>query len=170
MKAVIAAYPVTYIDSDWYSKPSLTKAPFGTPQLPRAVLDEHLRGIKEGVVVSEATPMDRVPLGIVALQHGLFSELFGEENEGQEFCLDKITKAKKDGDQVPFLFVLHGKGDTAVPCEQSVQFVKEWQDKFGKKKAIGEFQEGEHGFDAEAKLEDEWMQRGLEGVTKAWLG
>lgn len=167
VKAVIAAYPVTYIDSDWYSKASTDKSPFGTPQLPRQMLDAHIAAIKPGTIVTSATPPDRIPLGIVALQHGLFSELFGEDDA---FHPDRVLAKKSAGDKVPYLYVLHGKGDTAVPCDQSVQFVGEWQAKFGKDRATGEYQEGEHGFDGEASLEDEWMQRGLSGVTKAWIG
>lgn len=167
VKAVIAAYPITYIDSDWYSKASMDKSPFGSPQLPHKILDEHLAAMKEGQIVSSVEPPERLEIGILALQQGLFGEFFGQD---ERFLLDRVVKKKEAGEKGPFLFVLHGKGDTAVPCEQSVRFVKEWQDKFGEESATSEFPEGEHGFDVEASLDDEWMQRGLSGVTKAWIG
>lgn len=167
VKAVIAAYPVTYIDSEWYSMASTDKSPFGTLQLPRQILDKHIAAIKPGSIVSSATPPDRLPLGIVTLQQGLFSQLFGEDDS---FHPDRVLAKKSAGEKVPYLYVFHGKGDSAIPCEQSVQFVGEWQAKFGKDSATGEYQEGEHGFDGEVPLEAEWMQRGLSGVTKAWIG
>ncbi|KUJ17425.1 alpha/beta-hydrolase [Mollisia scopiformis] len=167
IKAVIAAYPMTYIDSDWYSKASTDKSPFGTPQLPRKILDDHIAAIKPGSIVTKATPPARLPLGMVALQQGLFGELIGSD---ESLRLEKVLVKKSAGEKMPYLYIFHGKGDSAVPCEQSEQFLKEWKAKFGEDSAIGEFQEGEHGFDGESSLEDEWMQRGLTGVTKAWIG
>ncbi|KAF8848184.1 alpha/beta-hydrolase [Acephala macrosclerotiorum] len=167
VKAVIGAYPITYVDSDWYAKPSTDKAPFGTPQLPRNILDDYIAAIKPGSIFTSALPPARIPMGVVALQNGLFPQLMGTDDS---LYPDRVLAKKSGDDKVPYLYILHGRDDTAVPCEQSVQFLKEWKAKFGEQSAIGEFQEGEHGFDGEAKLEDDWMQRGLAGVTKAWIG
>lgn len=167
VKAVIAAYPVTYWDSDWYSKASTDKSPFGAPQLPRSVIDDHVASIKPGTIVTKATPPARLPIAMAALQHGLFGKLLGE---GDSLRPDRVLAKMSKEEKVPYLYVYHGKQDSAVPCEQSVRYLGEWKDKFGEESAIGEFQDGEHGFDGEAKLEDKWMQRGLKGVTKAWIG
>ncbi|TVY89911.1 Methylphloroacetophenone synthase, partial [Lachnellula willkommii] len=47
VSAVVAAYPVTYLDSDWYRVASTTKAPMGAPQVPVSVFEEHVKGTPE---------------------------------------------------------------------------------------------------------------------------
>ncbi|KAE8449662.1 hypothetical protein EG329_007992 [Mollisiaceae sp. DMI_Dod_QoI] len=171
IKAIIAAYPMTYLDSPWYSTPSTSKSPFGSPQIPLQVLSEHQARIVPGTIISSATPPARLPLAMVTLQQGLFSKFLGEE---EEIYLDRVL-AKKGGEakggKGPFLWVFHGMGDSAVPWEQSVRFLGEWKGRFGEGSAVGEWREGEHGFDGTATVEgDEWLRRGLEGVTRKWLG
>jgi len=57
-----------------------------------------------------------------------------------------------------------------VPVEETEKWVGEWKAKFGEQSASLAVEEGDHGFDHDVKLETEWVKRGLEGVTKAWLG
>jgi len=166
IKAVVAAYPMIYLDSAWYSLPSDTKSPFGTPQLPKQILDEHIKHIEKGTTVTEGG-MERMSLAISAVQGGRFKELLGEE---ESIYLDRVLNTVGEGEKVPFLFALHGKGDSAVPVEETEKWVGEWKAKFGEQSASLAVEEGDHGFDHDVKLETEWVKRGLEGVTKAWLG
>jgi acetyl esterase/lipase len=168
VKAVIAAYPVTYIDSPWYMEASTTKSPFGAPQVPQIVLDNYLSDMKSnpGKIVTEAIPMARMDIAFACLQGGRFGEFLGKE---EELFPARIVEKMDGKNKMPYLFVLHGKQDSAVPCEDSVKFVELWASKFGERKVKGVFEDGEHGFDGEATLETEWLKNGLVEVTKAWL-
>jgi len=169
IKAVIGAYPVTYLDSPWYTAASTTKSPFGAPQVPQIVLDNYLSSMKSepGKIVTEAIPMARMDIAFACLQGGRFDELFGNE---EELFLAKVVEKMSGKEKLPYLFVLHGKQDSAVPCEHSERFVELWSSKFGGHRVKGAFEDGEHGFDSEATLDTEWLKNGLLGVTKAWLG
>ncbi len=167
VKAVIAAYPVTYLDSPWYNVASLNKSPMGAPQLPKVILDNHLASLKSGQIVTGTFPPARMDLALVTLQHGLFSKFTGVD---ESFYPGKIVEKMKGDEKVPFLFLLHGKEDSAVPCDESVEFVKAWGNKFGGEKVIGKFETGDHGFDVETTLETPWLKDGLAGVSKAWIG
>jgi acetyl esterase/lipase len=168
LKAVIASYPMTYIDSPWYAVASEDRHPFGIPQISKEeVLDKYIAGIEKGKIVTSSDPYARLPLAIVTLQNGLFPEILGKEDEIYPArVLEKMTGKEK----IPFLFVMHGTEDTAVPCEESKKFVSAWEGKFGKGSVLGKFESGEHGFDGSASLETPWMKEGLAGVTKAWIG
>ena len=166
VKAVVAAYPMTYVDSPWYSVASEMKRPFGAPQVPRAVLDQHVNKMEKGKVVTGAFPMDRMQLALVLVQHGLWTQTFGED---ESLFPAKVMGMMQKGEKVPFLLAMHGTDDTAVPCEETRRFVKEWKEKFGEERATGVFESGEHGFDGEATLETEWLKDGLKEVTKQWL-
>jgi acetyl esterase/lipase len=167
IKAVVAAYPMTYIDSPWYATASEDKHPFGIPEISKEdVLDKYIAAMEPGKIVTSSDPYVRLPLAIATLQNGLFPEILGKEDEIYPArVLDKMI-----GEKVPFLFVTHGTEDTAVPCEESKKFVGAWEEKFGKGSAVGKFESGEHGFDGHATLQTLWMKEGLVGVTKAWIG
>jgi acetyl esterase/lipase len=167
VRAVVATYPMTYVDSPWYAVASTTKRPFGAPQVPRSVLDEHLSRMEKGRVVSGAFPMERMEIALVLLQQGLWTGRFGEDDS--LFPARTLEKMQK-GEKVPFLLAMHGKDDTAVPHEETERFVREWKAKFGEERALGVFEPGEHGFDGEATLETEWLKDGLKEVTREWLG
>lgn len=129
VKAVIAAYPMTYLDRPWYTVASTDKSPFGAPQIPRFVIDQHIAGLKPGAIFTGAFPPARMDIAITALQNGLFPQIMGTD---ESFYPAKAVEKMKGNEKVPFLLVLHGTGDTAVPCEHSVDFVKVWEEKFGK--------------------------------------
>ncbi|KAK0103081.1 hypothetical protein ONS95_000740 [Cadophora gregata] len=166
VKAVIAAYPMTYLDRPWYSVASTDKSPFGAPQLPKALLDQHVATIEPGKIVTGAFPPDRVQLAIPMLQNGLFPQIMGTD---ESLYPAKVVEKRKKGEKAPFLFVMHGKEDTAVPCEHSVDFVKLWEEKFGHGSVVGKFESGDHGFDGTATLDTPWMKDGLADVSKAWI-
>lgn len=167
IQAAIAAYPMTYLDSDWYSTASTTKSIFGSPQLPKALVEEHLASLPKGRVLTGAFPPARSDIMISILQSGLLPKVMGTDDS---FFPARTLEKMSGKEKVPFLFVLQGKQDSAVPCKDSEKFVKLWESKFGKAKVRGAFEDGEHGFDADVLVETPWMKEGLVEVTKAWLG
>jgi len=166
VKAVIAAYPMTYIDADWYRVASSTKSPMGAPQVPVAVFEEHVKGTPEGKIFTGAFPPERMPLVLSILQSGAFSGLGDDESLFPDRVLEKLSADRK----VPFLFAFHGMEDSAVPCEHTQKFVGKWEEKFGQGSVVGKWEKGDHGVDAVTTLEEPWLQEGLTDVTKAWIG
>ncbi|KAG4428943.1 hypothetical protein IFR05_015576 [Cadophora sp. M221] len=166
IKAVVAAYPMTYLDRSWYSVASTDKSPFGAPQIPRAVLDQHLAAMEPGKIVTGKFPPARMDIALPIVQGGLFPQIMGTD---ESFYPGRTVEKMKGNEKVPFLFLMHGTEDTAVPCEHSVDFVKVWEEKFGKGSVVGKFESGEHGFDGTATLETPWMKDALVRVTKAWI-
>ena len=167
VKAVIAAYPMTYLDSPWYSVASTDKSPFGAPQIPREPLDQHIASIESGKIATGSFPPERMQLALPVLQNGLFPQIMGTD---ESLYPAKVVEKRKEGEKAPFLFVLHGTEDTAVPCEHSVDFVKLWENKLGQGSVIGKFESGDHGHDGTATLETPWMKDGLAEFSKAWIG
>lgn len=166
VKAVVAAYPMTYIDSPWYTVASTGKNPNGAPEIPKEVFEQHVKDTPEGKIVSGAFPPERMQLTLSILQSGGFKGLGDDDRLFPGRVLEKMDW----GEKVPFLFAFHGTKDRAVPCEETRKFVGRWEEKFGVGSVVGVFREGEdHGFDVETKLDDAWLQEGLVPVTKAWL-
>ena len=165
IKAVIAAFPMVDIDSQWYSQKA-GNSPFGAPEVPRSVLDDHIAETPKGKIVISAFPPDRIPLALVAIQQGIFTELFGRDDV--LYPLRMLENAKVDGKN-PFLFTYHGTDDQAVPYTGTQEFAKKWEKKFGKESIKATFGPGDHGFGDQDALEESWLKEGLEGVTSAWL-
>ncbi|KAH6665827.1 Alpha/Beta hydrolase protein [Halenospora varia] len=165
VKAIIAAYPMTYIDSPWYCVASDSKSPMGAPQMPKSMFDDHVAALAKGTIFTGAFPPERMGLSLSTLQHGMFTLLGNEDEIHPAKVLAKLSKDTK----VPYFFTFHGEQDSAVPPEETVKFVEAWKEKFGGEGVVGTFVKGDHGFDSEDKLDAEWLKPGLEGVTKAWL-
>lgn len=162
IKAVMAAYPVLDINDRHYTE-HYDKAMFGAPMMPASILDDYIKSIKPGDVITSAVPPARMPLALVACQQGKYRELLGSDSKLYPMEVLKVAK------QLPFTFIFHGTDDSAVPVEGSVKFAEAAKEKFGAEKIEFFSGPGEHGFDDEATLETPWMKEGLAKVTKAWL-
>ncbi|MCJ1388893.1 hypothetical protein MMC18_001744 [Xylographa bjoerkii] len=159
VKAVIAAYPGLATVA---AKP--TTSVLGAPTIPPSVLEEFLRSMEPGKIVSSADPPARMPIALSIAQQGRKLEFWGEDER-----LFPV-KVLQTVDEMPFVLVLHGKGDTSVPVEGSVRFAELVRRRFGVGKVDLRIRPGEHGFDAEARLDMPWLKEGLGRVTELWLG
>jgi acetyl esterase/lipase len=166
IKAVIAAFPMVDLDSEWYSVKA-GNSPFGAPEVPREVLDKHMKETPKGKIVVSGFPPDRVPLALVAIQQGIFTEMLGRDE--RLYPLRVLEKTSKEAER-PFLFAYHGTDDKAVPCAGTQEFARRWAEKFGKESVKATFMPGDHGVGDKDGLEEPWLKQGLEGVTRAWLG
>ncbi|KAF4631454.1 hypothetical protein G7Y89_g6673 [Cudoniella acicularis] len=169
IKTIIAAYPMTYIDSPWYCAPSsaeFPKSPMGAPHIPKEAFLGFAAGLEKGKIFTGVAPPERMHLCLAAVQNGLFGLLGDEEELFPARVLEKTNKDVK----VPYFFAFHGEQDSAVPCAETVKFVETWKGKFGEESAVVATIDGDHGCDATSTLEDEWLKAGLTGVTKAWIG
>jgi acetyl esterase/lipase len=168
VKAVVGAYPMLDVGSEFFSKELGTQHPAGLPTLPREVLDRHLEAMKPGAVVSEVDPPERIPLAVAMVQRGRWAEFLGSDDE--LYPMKMLEGDRLNGDKVPFMFFFQGTEDSSVPVEGTVRFVDKYNKRFGEGKVHLYTAPGEHGFDLDFKVDDPWMKEGLAKVTEAWLG
>lgn len=175
-KAVIAAYPMTLLRKEWYSVASESKSPFGVPQLDEGFLNDHIADIGKGgeKMVISADPPARLEIAVTMVQRGRWTEIFkrdGEEGLWLEDVIENVSA--KEGENRPYLLTFHGTKDTAVPWEDTKEWVEIYGKKFGEDRVTGVWKEGmEHGFDGsmdEEKGEGNWLREELEVVKREWL-
>ncbi|TAQ90289.1 hypothetical protein B7494_g1365 [Chlorociboria aeruginascens] len=160
VKAVIATYPIIDCDAK-YEKPI-----FGAPALPPHILANFLASLVPGKIVTSAKPPKRMDLALSAVQQGRLKDFFGD---GESLDLIKLIERTKNAEEVPFILILHGKDDSAVPIDGSIKFEEVVSKKFGGEKMELVLEPGEHGFDGEATLETPWLKKGLGKLTEIWL-
>lgn len=161
-KAVIASYPILDVASRFFTE-AYEKPMIGFPQISSTIIDEHLAAMKPGAVVATdpADPPARFPLATAAVQYGKYLEWLGSDERLQPF-----KNLEKFEGELPFMFMFHGREDTAVPVEG----MEKWEQLLTKIRKDGKwkvtYQDGEHGFDAVANLETPWLKEGLTEVEK----
>ncbi|KAG0650486.1 Non-reducing polyketide synthase [Hyphodiscus hymeniophilus] len=165
IKAVIAAYPMIFVDSPWYTVPWNPNPQTGAPLVPKKVLDDHITAMPKDKIFTGVFPPDRMVLVLAALHSGEISGLIGTDDA---LFPAKLLEKAKDGQRMPFLFLLHGIEDNLVPCAETKQFLSLRTKKFGENSAVGKFVTGDHGMDVECTLETSWLNEGLIGTTEAW--
>lgn len=159
IKAVIATYPVITM------APKRTKPIFGAPVIPESVLREHLNAMQPGKIITEATPPDRIQLAISIIQQGSWDRYYGTDESYD------VWKLLEKADDMPYVLILHGDEDSAVPVHGSIDWVAAAEKKFGEGKIKLHVQPGgDHGFDGHVPLETPWLQEGLKAITANWLG
>ena len=163
INAIIAQYPSLDFEAPYFSK-SFEKIIRGRGQIPTSVLENHIKSMTPGTILTSANPPARMDLAASCVQQGRFPEFMGTDEI--LYPLRRMEKAR----EIPYTFILHGREDTAVPVEGSFKFVDKVRQKFGDGKVSLHVEPGEHGFDDGATLETPWLKEGLEGVTARWLG
>ena len=163
IKAVIATYPVIDWESKYFTEAS-EKIVQGAPILPASVVENHLRSMQPGMIITSAEPPWRVDLCLSSLQQGRIGEFFGTDE--RLLPLNRLDKVI----DMPYILIFHGRDDSAVPIEGSYKFVEKARERFWDDKILLHVEPGDHGFDAVATLETPWLKEGLKHVTKQWLG
>ncbi|RMZ82862.1 hypothetical protein DV737_g1898, partial [Chaetothyriales sp. CBS 132003] len=177
IRATTAAYPMIDIKQPWFSE-AYEKHLFDVPQLPKSIYLEHIESIKaqEGVagndgqskkVVASSDPkFDRAILMFAFVQHGLYPAYF-DSSSNIAYPLERIEAGQrfpKGG-----VFVWHGSEDSVVPIEQSRSLAKKVKELQPDAKFLLTERPGDHGFDGEAKIDDDWLRDGLNPLVDAWL-
>jgi acetyl esterase/lipase len=149
INAVIAMYPV--IDP---------RAIRGNQEYSPSTLDNHIRAIGPGKIVTSVFPPERLELGSLLAQQSRMMEFFG---------VHESLLQMKSVEKVPYLLVLHGDVDRVIPVQGSIRF-REEAERLGIRDVVLCIKRGgEHGFDKEATLETPWLAEALKKVTKLWL-
>jgi acetyl esterase/lipase len=169
-KAIVAQYPVLDVTSPFFSERfDYDKKLRGVSPPDAKVLEEHLQHNKAVVTGDES--LSRMALTRVIINEGKY---FGYLSRGanSDFLLTRVQPIKclelPKKEQIPFMFVYHGNQDSAVPVEGTIAFEKRMKELFPEVASLFVYQDGEHGFDRDATLDDEWLKHGLAEVGKHW--
>ncbi|KAF4466770.1 Beta-lactamase [Fusarium albosuccineum] len=168
VRAVTAAYPVIDIKSAHFVG-SHEKPMMGFPHLPISLVHEHEAKVKSGEIppITSSDPRcARIGLMFSFVQNAKYDEFFPSDRRDLNI-LEKVD----DGARFPRggVFICHGKSDSLVPVEGSVKLLEKVREIDPELPFTLSIQEGEHGFDATASIEDQWMHDGLKGLVSAWL-
>lgn len=85
---------------------------------PADTVDKHIARLKVGEIVSTASPPVRLDLAFSSIQQGKYADLLG--SDPSLFPMERLDTVK----EIPRLFILHGKADSAVPYPSSEAFVQ----------------------------------------------
>lgn len=167
-KAMISLYPMLDMKADHYTR-EYPKPIVNVPNYPMSVVDVGLASM--GEPITEADPPARLDLALASVQTGRYLDFLGASPE--LFVMDRLREgryAKSPGTPIfPPLFVLHGEQDSAVPVEGTRRFVELIKQKDRQAKYLVAYQPGDHGFDFQATLKDEWLRDGLDWISLEWL-
>ena len=171
IQAVTAQYPMADMRSKHFME-AYEKQLLQFPQIPENVIRDHIAKFKseealsgKRVVVSDDRRLERAPLFLSMVQQGLYKDYFGSSTE-----LYPVERVER-GDRLPKggIFIWHGQGDTMVPADGSEKFVAAVRKAHPELYCKLELQPGEHGFDANTKIDDEWIKEGMAPILQAWL-
>ncbi|KAJ5948736.1 hypothetical protein N7454_002043 [Penicillium verhagenii] len=170
IRAVILSYPMIDLrDQFWAEK--YEKPIFGLPTLPYEIVEAHLKGLPPNAVcttdgdIEKSVGLSRLPVAISTVQHGKYLDFFGRETE--LFPFENLPRAKR---LPPFVWVFHGRQDSAVPFSGSEKFVAEIQKHRPDVHVRLDGKDGEHGFDNEDKvtISEGWMKEGVDELLPYW--
>lgn len=162
IKAVIGLYPQLDLRDDFYNT-RFEKDILGTPMLPNEIVDAHVAAIAPGAVVTSDSQPSRVELTYSMFQNGRIVEFLGESKE--LFPVEMVALAE----DMPPVLILHGKEDSIVPVVGSERFVEALKKKLPASAVKLDVRPGGHGFDGDAKIEEQWLKEDEEFITKYWL-
>ena len=136
---------------------------FGTPMQPTEIVDEHVKAMTPGAVVTSAELPLRMDLACSMVQNGRVTEFLRGTKE--LFPVEMVALA----DSMPAVLILHGSEDSAVPVAGSERFVKALKERLPESAIRLDLRPGEHGFDGDATIEQEWLKEDVEFITGLWL-
>ncbi|KAH1493747.1 hypothetical protein KXV92_006954 [Aspergillus fumigatus] len=173
IRATTATYPCVDMASEYFRTPTSSE-PF--PDVPASTVDDYLAQMDRRAIRSSALLPDRFDLMLAAIYYGGLGQFYdyGAEDSPREArypleWLDRPdVKIPRGG-----IAILHGMQDAIVPVEQSEKFVAKAREvmkgKPGGDKIVLTLREGDHGFDGEVPLEEEWLSSHLKQAVEAWL-
>ena len=138
-------------------------------QSPYSIIEDHLKTLTPTTVFSsdgdpdKVTVTTRMPLALSIVKNGKFIDFLGREPE--LYPIDLLPRAKK---LPPFIWLFHGKQDSAVPFEQSEYFLEHLKKYTPHTTVRFDARDGEHGLGGDEGLSEEWIRQGIESVSSVW--
>ena len=162
IKAVIGLYPQLDLRDDFYNT-KFDKDILGMPMLPDEIIDAHVAAMAPGAVVTSDTQPSRMQLTYSMIQNGRMVEFLGESRE--LFPIEIVALAE----EMPAVLILHGREDSIVPVVGSERFVEALKKRLPASAVKVDVRPGNHGFDEDATMEEQWLKEDVEFITKYWL-
>lgn len=97
------------------------------------------------------------------VQNGRMREFLGDPLQ----LLTVEMMALVDG--MPAVLIVHGNEDTVMPVAGSIRFVEALQMSLPDSAVKSDVRLGDHGFDGDATMEEEWLKEDVEFITGYWL-
>ncbi|RHZ52471.1 hypothetical protein CDV55_100351 [Aspergillus turcosus] len=173
IRAITATYPCVDMASECF-RTATNSEPL--PDVPASTVDDYLAKMDRSVIRSSALLPDRFDLMVAAVYYGglgQFYEYCAEDSPRElRYPLEWLDRPEA---KIPRggIAILHGLQDAIVPVEQSEKFVAKAREvmkgKPGGDKIVLTLREGDHGFDGEVPLEEEWLSSTLKEAVEAWL-
>lgn len=161
---MIAAYPPIDLKIPFFTT-AYERSMVGFPMMPPDIISKHKATLSKGSICTAASPPDRLDLAFGSIQQGQYVELLG--SDPSLFPMDRIESAMN----LPPMFIMHGKDDSAVPYTSSENFVEKMKQLHPNTKIMYHAVPGcEHGLDSNATLDTPWLKEGLDFITPIWLG
>lgn len=162
IKAVICLYPQLDM-RDRFFNAKFEKSLLGMPMLPNEIVDAHVAAMTRGAVVTSAYLPSRLDLACSMVQNGRVLEFLGESKE--LFPVEMVALVEK----MPAVLIVHGKDDSVVPVVGSERFVEALKRKLPGSAVRLDVRPGDHGFDGDATMEEEWLKEDVDFITGHWL-
>ncbi|KAL3429638.1 Alpha/Beta hydrolase protein [Aspergillus tetrazonus] len=176
VRAAIATYPSLDPSSPDFTQPRTDLLPFGQ-SLPESLIEDVLGPVRDGGPVSSLVGQEYLPVMCAAIQFGRLGGWYarGSQESARQNLLYPVRRLDEPDVQVPVggITIIQGKQDSVVPASHSVPFVERarevLQGKPGAERISLVLRDGEHGFDAEVRYEEQWMKEALQTAVEAWL-
>lgn len=174
IRAGTAAYP----SLSWDNPPMLPSTRSSLlADVPESVIDEYLEKLEPGYVESSDLALQRVRLSaaITGHQRGYGFFIRDSETSPHRDRLYQLSRLEKPDAKLPRggLVIIHGNEDDAVLPKASVRFVNKARDvlkgKQGADKVVLTVRPGGHGFDVNARLNEQWLSDALKTAIDTWL-
>lgn len=91
-------------------------------------------------------------------------EFLEERKEG--FPVELVALAET----MPAVLIMHGSDDSVVSVAGSERFVYALKKKLPGNPVRLYVRPGDHGFDGDATIKEEWLKKDMEFITRYWLG
>ena len=160
INAVIGLYPQLDMRDSYYNS-KFEKHPFGMPMLPNEIVDMHVAA--KTAVVTSAYPPSRLDIACSMVQNGRVVEFLGDSKE--LFPIEMVALVEK----MPAILIVHGREDSAIPVIGSERFVEALKKKLTGNAVKLDVRPGDHGFDGDATIEEDWLKEDVEFITGYWL-
>jgi acetyl esterase/lipase len=163
---MIAAYLPNDLKIPFFTQP-YEKIMGGFLVFPADTIPRRIASLNEGDMVSSASPPERLEIAFSATPQGKYLELLGAGPS--LFPMERLNRVK----DIPPIFIIHRKDDSAVPYKSSVLFVEKMKKTHPEVKVLlyRAVDGCEHGLDGKVGLgETSWLKEGLDFVTPLWLG
>ncbi|KAF2445387.1 alpha/beta-hydrolase [Karstenula rhodostoma CBS 690.94] len=162
LRAIIGCYPMTN-----YLRRKEEAIFMGEPSPPEPIIDEHLKTVKPGTIISSAPPRPRNRLSYALSAYGRYAHFFGTGSHLWPISLLDSGAAT----YIPPTVIIHGDKDNAVSIDDSRLFVKRVAEVIEEGEVRLVEREGkDHGFDMDASESEEWVGDVVQWVEERWVG